>query len=172
MVALQHEDRNPRSIQLAQLRGCPQAGSHVLPLAVEQVPRNDHEVDRPIDRQANEILEGQSCGAPQLFQRCTVIRLESAQRTVDVQICSVDELHERPPHFLREQLGREQLGQDYGAILVSLPAASIWKTALARGSVTISLSPQRVIPTGPTSGSPSTSFSGAWPATTFQIAFE
>ena len=59
MVATnQHDPRFHCALERQKLLGGPNAGLHVLPLPVEEVARDHHEIDLFFDRQRDQVLEG------------------------------------------------------------------------------------------------------------------
>ena len=70
-----------------------QTGVHVAPVAIEDVTGDDKEIDPSADGQVDEIDQRLTGCTAQLSNRCTRVALEPVERTVDMQIGTVDEFH-------------------------------------------------------------------------------
>ena len=66
MVTSEEKRRDARLVQAAHRFREVEAGSHVAPVAVEQVARDNHEVYRLIDRTLHQVVEGRARGGADL----------------------------------------------------------------------------------------------------------
>ncbi len=92
MVAVDHEGVNLRFAQPVHLVREEQAGVVVLPITVVKVAGEHDKVHLLIQRQVHQILEGPARRSPEMLDGGAFVLLEPFQRTIDVQIRSMDEL--------------------------------------------------------------------------------
>jgi len=93
VVAIDDECRNAGGGQPTHLACEEHAGVVVLPVAVVQIAGDDHEIDLLIDGRSHQVRERfASSGAQQLGRRVGIGR-QPGERTVEMDVGGVDELH-------------------------------------------------------------------------------
>jgi hypothetical protein len=100
VVAKENKDRDAGPVQPAHLAAEKQTRVEVRPVAVVQIPRDDHEVDLLVDGSRDQLAEGLARGAAQEVGRCVLIGAQSPQGTVEMDICCMDKTHVLDSFFL------------------------------------------------------------------------
>ena len=93
VVAVEQVDRNAGVIQPPHLAHEEVSGVEVLPVAVVQVARDDEEVDFQVDSLGDQVGKGIARGSAQGIDRCVLVRRQSAQGAVEMDVGGVDEFH-------------------------------------------------------------------------------
>ena len=86
VVSRKDEHWDPRQLEAAHGPRKVQAGAHVPPIPVEEIAGDYNKIDLLVDGVLDEIVEGRSRSAPDLFDRQTLVARQAMQRTVEMDV--------------------------------------------------------------------------------------
>jgi hypothetical protein len=92
VIALDDEHLDARLSQSDDLLPKEQGSAKVPQVSIKDVSSQDYQVDVLIQSQINQCNEGSPACTTQLIDRRSLITVQTTQGTIDMQVCSVDEL--------------------------------------------------------------------------------
>ena len=91
MVACHDENADASGLKLSHPIDEIQAGVVILPVTIVEIAGKQDKSDVLFNRQINQVIEGAARGTADFLDRSTRIALESAERTVEMNVGGVDE---------------------------------------------------------------------------------
>jgi hypothetical protein len=90
VVTGDEKDRDTGQMEFAHRPDEIQPRAHVLPVAVEQVPGEDNEIHRFVDRPSHQSVERRSGRAPDFRFRQPLVAGQAVQRAIQMDVSGVE----------------------------------------------------------------------------------